>query len=419
MKRFAIYVDALAELLGSDDAEGINGALDGAVSQELRSRVSLVSRRSRGAFFTAQHLATYLVAHETIKNRVILDPAVGAGDLLLAAASRLPLKRTVSETLFLWGQRLHGTDLEDEFVRASRLRLALLASQRLKSRTQLSEDRIADLLPDVRVANGQRLQTPSNGLIVLNPPYGSVAAPKRIKWAAEGQINRASLFTARVLENADEGARLVAILPDVLRSGSRYAHWRNYTASMLRIDEVDPIGQFDGWADVDVFVLRGVVKAHARTSSTEWVVEQKGTTIGDYFEVNVGAVVPHRDPKQGPIAPYITVRDLPYGGAFNSATASQRRFDGRLFDPPFVAVRRTSRPGQSGRRATATVVTGTSSVAVENHLLVCTPDTGTLKSCRELQALLDSDRLDRWLDDRIRCRHLTVSALREAPWRKR
>ncbi len=189
----------------------------------------------------------------------------------------------------------------------------------------------------------------------------------------------------------------------------------------LRIQTVDAVGQFDTWADVDVFVLRGAVVKEGTFSAdaAPWSFEKSDTTVADAFDVNVGAVVPHRDPENGPVVRYLTVHDLPFGSRIEADTLTKRRFAGRLFEPPFLAVRRTSRPGQQIHRAVGTIVAGDGPVAVENHVLVCTPKDGTIASCKALQTVLHSDATDTWLDERIRCRHLTVGAVRDVPWQGR
>ena len=108
-------------------------------------------------------------------------------------------------------------------------------------------------------------------------------------------------------------------------------------------------------------------------------------------------------------------RGLPTWGSIDVASLPKKRFSGTLFSPPFVAVRRTSRPVDSGR-AIGTLVIGDCRVAVENHLLVVRPKDPSVEACEEVLRLLKEDRTDRWLNNRIRCRHLTVSALRELPW---
>jgi hypothetical protein len=421
MASFNLYVDELASLLrGTLDPQRVEAALDGAVSAELRARVSLDVRRKQGAFFTGQELAARLIDSEVAAKGPIADPALGGGDLLLAAANELPLAGSVGATLLRWGKRLYGTDLRREYVRATRIRIALLAAHRLDTRTYLDENRLAELLPNIRVGDGRRAVIPKRSLVVLNPPYGSTLAPTKLEWA-QGSVSRAALFAANVIENTPAGASFAAILPDVLRSGTNYARWRAYIEKLMRVDSVEAVGQFDSWADIDVFILRGEVTAKGMGSvgAGAWNSPTSADTVDNYFDVNVGAVVPHRDPDKGRWFPYLTVHDLPLGEKLESVVLPKRRSHRRVFEPPFVVVRRTSRPDTQTRRAVGTIVTGAGPVAVENHLVVCTPKNGTLKACKELQAVLHSDATDDWLDDRIRCRHLTVTAVGGVPWQGR
>jgi hypothetical protein len=54
-------------------------------------------------------------------------------------------------------------------------------------------------------------------------------------------------------------------------------------------------------------------------------------------------------------------------------------------------------------------------VLVENHLLICQPIDERAPSCEELLDVLADPATSAWLDARIRCRHLTVRALRDVP----
>ena len=94
---------------------------------------------------------------------------------------------------------------------------------------------------------------------------------------------------------------------------------------------------------------------------------------------------------------------------------TSRRHQGKVYKPPFVAIRRTSRPGHP-YRAAATVIAGKKSVAVENHLIVCEPKAKTMRMCKKLMAQLQTQAVNTFLDDRIRCRHLTVGAVSAIPF---
>ncbi len=217
---------------------------------------------------------------------------------------------------------------------------------------------------------------------------------------------------------SEPGTRIVAILPDVLRSGSRYEKWRSLFQQRIDLTKIEVVGQFDRHADVDVFIAVGVIRKTTKVNGkANWIPYEKGhgRTISGKFDVSVGAVVSYRDPHRGPWYPFIHARGIPAWEVVSSIS-HHRRFMGRTFEPPFVVVRRTSRPGDKNR-AVGTIISGRSSIAVENHLLVLQPRDVSLAACHKLLCLLRESATSERLDRRIRCRHLTVSSLRELPWR--
>ncbi len=347
-----------------------------------------------------------------MKDAIIHDPSLGVGDLLLAAASRLPLQRTVNATLRQWGRQLTGTDLHPEFVHGAKARLVLLARQRhhVKASDVTST---SGFFPGIRIADGltQLVAYERATHLFLNPPFGAVDAPADCDWAG-GRITSAALFVETALERARPGTELLAILPDVLRSGSFTAQWRQRVEQLADVKLVEPYGVFDDSADIDVFLLRAVRRKPDQPRTPHpWTTaaNQPTTTIADFFYVHVGRVVPHRDPETGREHPYIHPRCIPTWKIVRKFS-EKRRHEGKVYKPPFVAIRRTSRPGHS-YRAAATVITGKKSVAVENHLIVCEPMDGTLAACRSLMLQLKSEAVNKFLDDRIRCRHLTVGSV--------
>ena len=80
-----------------------------------------------------------------------------------------------------------------------------------------------------------------------------------------------------------------------------------------------------------------------------------------------------------------------------------------------MVIRRTSRPGHPFRAA-ATIILGKAPVAVENHLIVCEPRDRLAETCRALMLQLHTQQVNDFLDQRIRCRHLTVGAVAEIPF---
>jgi hypothetical protein len=420
---YRTYVAELRDLAGefrrSDDwGERAFAALNGQASVELRRVIPLKTRRRFGAFFTGSDLAARLISRCTKFDgrSIIHDPSLGMGDLLLATARQLPLGRTLKETLKRWGRQLTGTDIHPKFVEGAKTRLVILAQQRhgLKS---LGVTSIAGLFPGIRVADGlaQHQAFARATHLALNPPFGLTAAPDGCKWAG-GRITAAANFVITTLERAKPGAELVAILPDVLRSGSFTEHWRKRVEKLAVVRLVEPYGIFDESADVDVFILRVTRRAKkSAAKSVQWTSApvQTGTTVGDYFDVHVGRVVPHRDPKKGKWHPYIHARSVPTWKIMREFKES-RRHEGKAYEPPFVVIRRTSRPGDQ-YRATATVIAGKRPVAVENHLIVCEPKDGKFATCQKVLTHLKTTTVNEFLDARIRCRHLTVGAEREVP----
>ena len=427
MKAFAEHVSDLEKLV--EEARQTSGlrkrrsllkpSLDGAVQKEFRSRVSLAARRASGAFFTGTTLARRLSRHlldDVGPDCLIADPACGVGDLLLAAARALPVGIDLDETLQFWGSRLMGTDINPEFVRATKIRLLMLAISRLRARQADTPPAPRDLFPLIRecdyLARPETIADASH--ILVNPPYYTLPAPADCRWGS-GTVSAAAVFMDKCLSGVCEGTRIRAILPDVLRSGSCYEKWRRHVESISETLRVSTYGQFDNFADVDVFVLElAKGKKKNRRKAIWWKSAKRAHAgrVGDYFAVHVGPVVPHRHPEEGPTVAYIHARTLPPWGV-KARMNERRRFSGTLFKPPFVAVRRTSRPGE--HRAVGTIITGKRSVAVENHVLVLLPHKKTTGECYRLLRLLRKRETDNWLNTRIRCRHLTVQAMQEIP----
>lgn len=145
------------------------------------------------------------------------------------------------------------------------------------------------------------------------------------------------------------------------------------------------------------------------------------STIGQQYSVRVGRVVPHRDKEkdENTLHPYLDVHSVP---AWESVQADrkERRYKGTTFTPPFVAVRRNSRANDP-HRAVGTIIQARNpeqpeQIAVENHLLVLRPNSGQLTDCETLLKCLRDPRTNDWLNERIRCRHLTVGSIQSIPW---
>ncbi len=428
MDAFAPYVSSLEDLAGralnrgmlDPSTEDFAAVLDGQPSAKLRDVVPVSLRRATGAFFTGAALAERALdpyIWTLSRSSIVFDPACGAGDLLLACARHLPGGPNLATTAARWGEQLYGLDIHPEFVRAAKARLVLAALSHSVSTDVVHPESPDKLFPGLRVSDGLAGMKTAEAAshIVLNPPYQRVPAPPGCKWGA-GKVSLAAVFLDRCLAAAAPGARIIAILPDVLRTGSLYTRWRKTIEARAAVESVHAFGVFDAWADVDVFILHLVVGTSSSERVPWWSPPEQAAQrrVGDEFEVRVGPVVPHRDPEIGRWYPYVYPRLLPVWGTMDIGEAPRRRFKGRTFTPPLVTVRRTSAPSDR-QRAVATIVTGDRPVTVENHLLVLQPHDNSLARCKELVNVLRDSRTNRWLNERIRCRHLTVAVLRDLP----
>lgn len=388
--------------------------------RELRNIFSITELRESGSFFTGEVLANEAVLkfdQPITSSSIILDPTCGAGNLLLASSKKLPIKSSLKDSLRLWGKVLTGLDVFPEFVETTKLRLILEAYQRGAVPNGDTIDELKSLLPHIRQGDAL-LETECYSKathVIMNPPYGLTLAPQGCSWGG-GKINAAGIFVEHMLDNVVENTSLVAILPDVLRSGSRYGYWRALVDSSVS-HNLCIVGRFDRKTDVDVFLLSGNIRKVQPTErqkaweNNEFALSRR---LAELFTVSVGPVVQYRDPEEGESYPYIFPRMLPKWEELSSFDC-KRKFAGRVIHPPFIAIRRTSSPSDT-HRALATIISGDSPVAVENHLIVAVPIEGGLKECRRLMEVLRHPQTNEFLNNRIRCRHLTVGAVKEIPW---
>lgn len=427
--QFSVYSDEIESIIHANHQEDnldlmgdvVPSILNGKTSQALQTLIPLGVRKKAGLFFTSDRIARKVadqVGSVLQANTRIIDPACGAGNLLLACATSLPLGSDLKETLSNWTRRLFGYDLYPEFIRAAKLRLMLLAiSMHPEETDSVASLRPRDLFKEVKVGNVfDHLPISPSACVVVNPPFGNIHSPVDCKWTT-GKAQIAALFIEGLLRSAPEGQHIVAILPDVLRSGTRYRRWRETISSLCTTIAIEPAGRFDSHTDIDVFVL------HVRAGKTNispglWVSSTTDSdnilpTLSDYFHVHVGPVVPHRDLLQGPSYPYIHARTA-RAWQIVDHLYEERQYSGAVFSPPFVVVRRTSSP-RDRYRCVATIVDEQHKVAVENHLLVLLPLDKSIQSCKNLLKVLKTKYTNDWFNKRIRCRHITVSAMRELP----
>jgi hypothetical protein len=427
---FAPFVELLAK--AAQDSSWLDGGshaqvaklLDGAAGQAVITHVPKLTRSKDGIFFSGHKIAERTVRHlipDIYSGASVYDPACGAGDLLLAAATTMRLGGTIDQTLEQWGKRIGGCDIHAGFVQATKWRLLILAMLRHK----LANDRVNPLMhtkglfPNIVTGSYfDSLGSENYDCIITNPPYGGFIPADPYPWG-KGQVQLAGIFMDHIFREAKAGQKIAAILPDVLRSGSRYGKWRAMIAQSAKVLKVSPYGRFDRLTDVDVFILKAEVERPASISyskSISWTspksLPKDTVQLGQIFDVCVGPVVPHRHKEIGPKCPYIDVR---HAKPFSEIYASEKRaFEGTLIAPPFVVIRRTSNPADANRLV-STIVKGSQPVAVENHLLVLKPKDKKLKTCRAIHKHLTSTDARNWVNSQIRCRHITTKAILAMP----
>ena len=419
-------IQILSSIASERDKDGINNRLlrsilNGEVTLALHRLVPIDIRKEAGLFFTSNTLAekvAFRLAPLLQRGTKLWDPACGAGNLLLACAQYLPMGKNIDETLTIWSDLIFGCDLYIDFIRVAQLRLVLMALSR-----HPEEKYMPDRFKPHQIFKGLNLRDafaqPSmeQGMcIAVNPPFCYIQAPTDCKWAT-GKIQAAAWFFEQLLYRTTKGQHIVAILPDVLRSGTRYRRWRNIISSLCYSIDIENAGRFDNSTDVDVFIIHAI-RGNGNSVQCEWPtfnlkIDDRSHVVSDFFDVRIGSVVPHRDLLKGPSYPYIHARTAPAWQTVK-IIPEKRRYTGTVFSPPFLVVHRTSSPSDK-HRCVATIINEKRNVAVENHLLVLIPHDRSLESCEQLLKLLKSAHTNEWLNNRIRCRHLTVSAIRELP----
>jgi hypothetical protein len=425
---FEPYVRYLAKLFDATSCDGANArpaelssVLDGQPARQLRKLYTATALRGTGTYFTGSKLANRLVRSlaKVLPNASqVVDPACGAGDLLVACARHLPVKGNFRETLQDWGKRLAGFDINAAFVEATRYRLALLAIERTPVAAPMPKELpVHEMFPNIRERSGltdwQLRRSPA--VIVVNPPFSYGVAEGSCAWAT-GRVSQAASFMDICLRNARKGTHILAILPDVLRTGARYDKWRKMIAEKARVNNVEIAGQFDELTDISVFLLELDVGESNGVDMVAWAhpTSLSNLTVRDFFSVHVGSVVPFRLDGKGRWCGYFHAEHLPPWQTVRRI--EQRiRFTGTTYRPPFVAIRRTSKADYQVR-CIGTVVTGSEPIAVENHLLLAMPRDKKVATCQKLLQVLQLESTSRWMNKRMRCRHLTVEAVGDLPW---
>lgn len=418
MNQLSTHNQNLRYLIDNSCIESIDSVVDlDSIDTVLREYLTLEQMREAGSFFTGQALATKTIGtfekDLTLKSKV-LDPTCGAGNLLIECSRNLGVRTTLSETLEEWGEILWGFDIHETFIEATKLRLIIEVLSRGVQKNCSIEQALV-YLKNIKVVDALSLtKIDLNKIthVVMNPPFSIWQSPNKYYWNS-GKINAAGIVFDYYLRILPTDCSIVAILPEVLRSGSRYSLFRDFCSLSLAAKCI-PWGRFNTKTDVDVFILSGTIIFDENPKTILWQEE-----LGEYkklsskFDVCIGPLVAYRDLEVGNEYPYLHSKNTQGWEVIESITET-RKFKGKVISSPFIIVKRTSSPGDKFR-ATATLVNVKNLTAVENHLIIVKPKNNSLRDCKKLLKILKSEKTNDFLNKRIRLRHLTVQSIKEIP----
>ncbi len=408
---------AMREFLHSSDKEQLRNSVDlDDIDAVLRKLLSIDEMREAGSFFTGQALASKVISSFnkpiTFKS-IVLDPTCGAGNLLIEASRQLGVEATLSETLKEWGKVLWGFDIHPHFIEAAKIRIVIEAINRGVEQNCGLEEAFSFLsniyIKDALAINYEDIETVTH--VIMNPPFTIWSSPKENYWK-EGNVNAAGILFDKYLRVLPKNCLISAILPDVLRSGSRYSDFRQFISSSMN-GHVNIWGRFNSKTDVDVFLLSGIKQNCIENIQWHRAINIH-TSIADYFHVRTGPLVSYRDPEEGNEYAYFYPKNCPKWEVVKSAV-EKRKFSGTVLQPPFVVIKRTSSPSDKNR-ASATLINLKEPVAIENHLIVVTPKDGKVNTCKKLMRVLQSQQTNDFLNERIRLRHLTIGVIKDIPF---
>lgn len=385
----------------------------------LRTYLSSEEMKEAGSFFTGQALATKAVNCFNVpisEHSRVIDVTCGAGNLLIECSRHLTVRESLTATLQFWGEVLWGFDIHESFVACTKARLTLEALRRGCKKDCSIASAMALLrnicVRDAMSVTSQDLDTITH--FIINPPFSNWKLGKNHLWG-NGKINAAAVIFNYYLDILPNGCQVSAILPEVIRSGARYQLLRNAIEERLQA-ECKVWGRFNQKTDIDVFNLYG-----QKYSSNHVIAWQKSydkyPTLSEKFDVFIGPLVAYRDKEEGDEYPYIHAKNCARCQEITSIN-EKRKFQGKVIEPPFVVIKRTSSPSDKVRASASLVITNDAKIAVENHLIVVKPKDGSISNCRTLLKLLESKHVNDYFNDTIRLRHLTVQSIKNVPYIK-
>jgi hypothetical protein len=247
-------VEAAAHLTEAVNWPRTNVRLLGDLYAALRE-----DRRADGRYFTphglAARVAGWTLPGESQTRRMqIVDPAMGSGHFLIAAAEHFVGAEADSATRWEALRGLHGSDRDGLAVELARIALWLWAGLAGTSPAQLADRlRCGDALRDDLWAD----RAEGFDAVIGNPPYASVFTRAQAGsrhdlgdqyTSASGSFDLAAPFVERSIRLLRDGGRCGLVLPNKLLAadwGRSLRRWIQANAVVERIVDLTAAGVFD------------------------------------------------------------------------------------------------------------------------------------------------------------------------------
>lgn len=221
-----LYAQIRSELGEDVDYSAIDARSINAVYERLFLTSEL--RKKHGIFHTDPQFATAILDHLPIekippKERLLIDPACGSGNLLLAALDRLqnlaPGVWSADETHQWLKAHIYGSDIEPIAVEIAKLSL-LISSMPLGNSWRVE---VADAADEDNALPWQPT------VWVTNPPWGNEQG---------AQDEKAARFLSRAVNSLAEGGLLAFVLPASWLNGRQHRRSRSELGSLCDLFEV-------------------------------------------------------------------------------------------------------------------------------------------------------------------------------------
>lgn len=190
-------------------------------SLDFSANTPLEYRKARGQYMTPRTVSSILLDHLPIKEGdTVLDPAVGTGELLYAAAERVP------------GATYEGWDIDESILKYT----ANTPNITFKQEDCLAVD--AKETYDV---------------IIANPPYFELKldASQKAKFASVvgGRTNIFSLFFFQAVKLLKEGGHMGFIVPPSMNNGAFFKNLRKFLLDNCELVNLHIINKSDHFID--------------------------------------------------------------------------------------------------------------------------------------------------------------------------